>query len=104
MKSNKLIELGIKGLVPIRKTFKMECCDCGLVHQWTFTKKDGDMGYLVSRDNRATAQRRKRLVMLMCNEDRPSELVKVLLRSGKSHKSKKTWKDWPKDPGENTKY
>ena len=40
---------------------KMACCDCGLVHSVTFgVSKQGDISLCFNRDNRATAQMRRR--------------------------------------------
>ena len=55
----KYVQMPERAFVPLHKAFKTECCDCRLVHAWTFTERDGVMGFDVVRDNRATAQRRK---------------------------------------------
>ena len=48
----------------IMHKFKTECCDCGLVHVWEFVDKGRgkkrQVGFRVKRDNRATAQRRRK--------------------------------------------
>lgn len=49
---------------PIRKGYKMMCCDCGLVHKIDFRLiKDGKRGhkieFRIDRDNRATGQARR---------------------------------------------
>jgi hypothetical protein len=43
------------------EVFKLECCDCGLVHRIVIMagKPGGLIGIAASRDNRATAQRRR---------------------------------------------
>lgn len=40
---------------PIRKKYKMACCDCGLVHQMDFRIKRNRVQFRVRRDNRSTA-------------------------------------------------
>ena len=42
--------------------WKLTCCDCGLVHRIVLTTKRHDelIGIAAERDNRATAQRRRR--------------------------------------------
>ena len=48
---------------PIRKGYKMACCDCGLVHKLDFKiEKSGNRRFILfraSRDNRATGQTRR---------------------------------------------
>lgn len=47
-----------------KQIFKLECCDCGLVHQVVIASdrlKDKEpIGFAAKRDNRATAQRRRK--------------------------------------------
>ena len=46
---------------PIRRGYKLACCDCGLVHKMDFRIVKGRVQFRVFRDNRATAAiRRKR--------------------------------------------
>jgi hypothetical protein len=47
--------------VRLEEKFKTECCDCGLVHLWELEKlPDGKtFAFKVTRDIRATAQRRR---------------------------------------------
>jgi hypothetical protein len=40
--------------------YKMACCDCGLVHRLRFTVEGSDIIMQGWRDNRATAQLRRR--------------------------------------------
>lgn len=40
---------------PVRKGYKMCCCDCGLVHNVDFRVKDGCIQFRVSRNARSTA-------------------------------------------------
>lgn len=40
---------------PIRKGYKMACCDCGLVHNMDFRVSDGRVQFRASRNNRSTA-------------------------------------------------
>jgi hypothetical protein len=48
-------------VVPLDETYRLACCDCGLVHDvvWSYDKKTKELGMAVKRNNRATAQRRK---------------------------------------------
>ena len=46
-------------VTPIRKGYKMACCDCGLVHRLDFRVKDKAIQFKVERDNRATAAMRR---------------------------------------------
>jgi hypothetical protein len=44
------------------KNHKMRCCDCGLVHVFEFRFRKGRVEFKAFRDNRATANsRRKKL-------------------------------------------
>lgn len=46
---------------PIRRGYRLRCCDCGLVHEVDFRVHRGRAQFRVYRDNRATGQvRRKR--------------------------------------------
>lgn len=46
---------------PVRKGYKLCCCDCGLVHRVDFRIYQGRIQMRAFRDNRATGQvRRKR--------------------------------------------
>lgn len=46
---------------PSGKVFRWACCDCGLVHDLVFVSNDGKpIGVAVRRNNRATAQRRRK--------------------------------------------
>lgn len=40
---------------PVRKGYKMCCCDCGLVHNVDFRVKGGRVQFRVFRNNRSTA-------------------------------------------------
>jgi hypothetical protein len=40
---------------PIRRGYRMGCCDCGLVHQLDFRVVGGRVQFRVRRDNRSTA-------------------------------------------------
>jgi hypothetical protein len=44
---------------PIRRGYKMACCDCGLVHVIDFRMRKGQIQFRARRDNRATGQRRR---------------------------------------------
>jgi len=55
---------GVGFTVPNHEVFKLQCCDCGLVHQVVIvapdTEKGTPLGFAATRDNRATAQRRRK--------------------------------------------
>ena len=40
---------------PVRKDYKLACCDCGLVHDMDFRIKRGRVQFRVRRNNRSTA-------------------------------------------------
>ena len=44
---------------PIRKGYKMCCCECGLVHRLDFRIRKRRIQFRVFRDNRATGQVRR---------------------------------------------
>ena len=44
---------------PVVKGYKMECCDCGLVHNMDFRIEAGRVQFRVFRNNRATGQIRR---------------------------------------------
>lgn len=45
---------------PVRKGYRMGCCDCGLVHSLDFRLYKGRIQFRVERDNRATGQMRRK--------------------------------------------
>jgi len=55
-------------VTPVRKGYKFMCCDCQLVHSIDFRIKDGRIQFRVERDNRATAnaRRKRRVVESVC--------------------------------------
>lgn len=44
---------------PVKKAYKMACCDCGLVHNLDFRVKDGRIQFRAFRNNRSTALMRR---------------------------------------------
>lgn len=47
--------------VPSGEIYRIACCDCGLVHDFVFVSHDRKpIGISARRNNRATAQRRRR--------------------------------------------
>ena len=46
---------------PIRKNYKMACCDCGLVHEMDFRVVAGRVQFRVRRNNRSTAMMRRHM-------------------------------------------
>ncbi len=50
---------------PVRKGYKLECCDCGLVHSFDFRIRQGKVQFRAFRDNRRTTiRRRKRQIVI----------------------------------------
>ena len=47
-------------VAPKKSGYRMECCDCGLVHVLEFRLYRGQVQMRGYRDNRATARRRKK--------------------------------------------
>lgn len=47
--------------VPVGEIYRLACCDCGLVHDVVFALEDGKLAMATRRNNRATAQRRRKL-------------------------------------------
>jgi len=46
---------------PVRRGYKMACCDCGLVHTMNFRLRGGKIQLQAFRDNRATGQKRRHM-------------------------------------------
>jgi hypothetical protein len=46
---------------PVRRGYKMACCDCGLVHRINFRLHDGKIQLQAYRDNRSTGQKRRHM-------------------------------------------
>jgi hypothetical protein len=44
---------------PVRRGYKMACCDCSLVHRVDFRVVNGRVQFRAYRDNRATAAKRR---------------------------------------------
>ena len=59
--SIKLYQTVIEGewVQPIRKNYKMACCDCHLVHKINFRIKNGKIQLQAFRDDRSTGQLRR---------------------------------------------
>jgi hypothetical protein len=49
---------------PIRKGYKMRCCDCGLVHKMDFRVKNGRIQFRAFRDNRSTGACRRQFAQI----------------------------------------
>ena len=49
-------------VVPLGELYRLACCDSGLVHDvvWVYDEETKELGMAVQRNNRATAQRRRR--------------------------------------------
>lgn len=47
-------------ILPVRRGYKMACCDCCLVHRLDFRVVKGRAQFRARRDNRCTAQLRRR--------------------------------------------
>ena len=46
---------------PIRRGYKLACCDCGLVHTTDFRVRDGRAQFRVRRNERSTGQVRRHM-------------------------------------------
>lgn len=46
-------------ILPIRRGYRMMCCDCGLVHELDFRVVKRRIQFRVRRNNRATAAARR---------------------------------------------
>jgi len=44
---------------PVRTNYRLQCCDCGLVHRMDFRIVGGRVQFRAYRHNRATAQIRR---------------------------------------------
>jgi len=44
---------------PVRKNYKMCCCDCGLVHEMDFRMHKGRIQFRARRNSRSTGQVRR---------------------------------------------
>ena len=51
-------ENGDRVILPKRK-LRMACCDCKLVHEFKFRIVKGKITFIITRDNRATANMRR---------------------------------------------
>ncbi len=45
---------------PVRKGYRMACCDCGLVHTLNFRIHKGRIQFQAERNNRSTGQMRRK--------------------------------------------
>lgn len=54
------VQMPAEAFIKLERMFKTECCDCGLVHLWELKKTKNVFGFRIVRDNRATAQRRRK--------------------------------------------
>jgi hypothetical protein len=46
--------------VPLGQVYRIACCDCGLVHDVVWVYEGGKLGMAARRNNRATAQKRRK--------------------------------------------
>ena len=46
---------------PVRRGYKMACCDCGLVHTMNFRIHKGRVQFQAQRNVRSTAQKRRHM-------------------------------------------
>lgn len=46
---------------PVRRGYRMACCDCGLTHRMNFRIINGRVQFQVFLDNRATGQIRRHM-------------------------------------------
>lgn len=54
---------------PVEEGYKMQCCDCGLVHRMDFRVEDGRAQFRAFRDNRATGQVRRHNNITVTHEE-----------------------------------
>lgn len=58
----KYIQMSEDATFELSRVFKTACCDCGLVHKWTFSEtKEGKFIYRIKVDKKATAQIRRKI-------------------------------------------
>ena len=50
-----------KWIQPVRRGYRIACCDCGLVHQMDFRVRKRRVQFRVFQDNRATGQVRRHM-------------------------------------------
>lgn len=62
MRVKKYIQMPEKAFVALSKAFKVQCCDCGLVHSWEMVHQKGIFGFIITRDNRATSQVKRKKI------------------------------------------
>lgn len=66
---------------PIRRGYRLACCDCGLVHLMNFRTKNKRVQFAVFRANRSTAAMRKREDHVMVPKKYADELAARLLKA-----------------------
>jgi hypothetical protein len=72
--------------VPLRRPYRLACCDCGLVHDVVWVYARGKLAMAAKRNARATAaRRRKNRRGVLCTRGRQPKLLR--LKSGKKRKS-----------------
>ncbi len=59
IKEKELADGWSRWVQPIRKGYKMSCCDCGLVHAMDFRISRGRVQFRAKRNNRSTAMVRR---------------------------------------------
>ena len=59
MSSYPVLQDGEGMAVKLGEIIKLACCDCGLVHDVAFAYEDGEIGFALRRNKRATGQRRR---------------------------------------------
>jgi hypothetical protein len=67
MKAKYTQEIEVEGWtrdIPVGPTYRIACCDCGLVHDLVFWVEDDQIYMRAQRNRRATAQRRRHLAPL----------------------------------------
>lgn len=60
---------------PVRKGYKLACCDCGLVHTLDFRVHGGRAQFRVFRNNRSTAMMRRMNGIRVKHEEPVGELA-----------------------------
>lgn len=68
---------------PVRRGYKMACCDCGLVHLMNFRTHQKRVQFAVWRSNRSTAQMRKQEHVMVPREFADELAAQLLKAKGK---------------------
>lgn len=67
---------------PVRRGYKLRCCDCGLVHRMDFRLRSGRIQFRAWRDERATGAVRRGKILLMASKTVIRRARKALIKAG----------------------